>query len=250
VTLDGSGSYDTDGTIVSYEWVQVSGFGGVTITNSSSAVAGLQGLQAGTYVFQLTVTDNYGATGSAQVTITVTGSSNGVVAVAGADTTIAYPASTAVLNGSQSYATNSTIASYSWSEVSGPSSATISTDSNAVSTVSQLEAGAYVFELTVTDAQGNVDSSSVTVTVMSTTRSIAPKGSLQIYPNPVVGTTVTLSGITGYTGQVLVTLHEIHGEAVMNYEFDQTGDQVNQTIPMPNGLAAGVYVLSVRFQGH
>ncbi|HXB33669.1 MAG TPA: hypothetical protein VNV35_09615 [Puia sp.] len=249
VTLDGSGSYDVDGTIVGYEWVQVSGYGGVTITNSSSAVAGLQGLQAGTYVFQLTVTDNYGATGSAQVTVTVTGSSNGVVAVAGADTTIAYPASTAVLNGSQSYATNSTIASYSWSEVSGPSSATISTDSNAVSTVSQLEAGAYVFELTVTDAQGNVDSSSVTVTVMSTTRSIAPKGSLQIYPNPVVGTTVTLSGITGYTGQVLVTLHEIHGEAIMNYEFDQTGDQVNQTIPMPNGLAAGVYVLSVRFQG-
>ena len=35
----------------------------------------------------------------------------------------------------------------------------------------------------------------------------------------------------------------------MNYEFDQTGDQVNQTIPMPNGLAAGVYVLCVRFQG-
>jgi hypothetical protein len=41
----------------------------------------------------------------------------------------------------------------------------------------------------------------------------------------------------------------MHGQAVMNYEFDQTGDQVNQTIPMPNGLAAGVYVLSVRFQG-
>jgi alpha-tubulin suppressor-like RCC1 family protein len=249
VTLDGSGSYDVDGTIVGYEWVQVSGYGGVTITNSSSAVAGLQGLQAGTYVFQLTVTDNYGATGSAQVTITVTGSSNGVVAVAGSDTTIAAPASSAVLNGSQSYSTSGNIVSYNWTEVSGPSTAAIATDSNAVSTVSQLEPGAYVFELTVTDAQGNVDSSSVTVTVMSTTRSVAPKGSLQIYPNPVVGTTVTLSGISGYTGQVLVTMHEIHGQAVMNYEFDQTGDQVSQTIPMPNGLAAGVYILCVRFQG-
>jgi alpha-tubulin suppressor-like RCC1 family protein len=249
VTLDGSGSYDVDGTIVSYEWVQVSGYGGVTITNSSSAVAGLQGLQAGTYVFQLTVTDNFGATGSAQVTITVTGSSSGVVANAGTDTTIVYPDSTMVLNGSQSYSSNGTIASYSWSEVSGPTTAGIAADSNATSAVTQLAPGTYIFELTVTDSKGNVGTSTVTVTVLSNLRSIAPKGSLQIYPNPVVGTTVTLSGISGYTGQVLVTLHAIHGQAVMNYEFDQTGDQVNQTIPMPNGLAAGVYVLSVRFQG-
>ena len=187
------------------------GLGGVTITNSSSAVAGLEGLQAGTYVFQLTVTDNFGATGTAQVTITVTGSSNGVVAIAGTDTTIVYPDSTVMLNGSQSYSSNGTIVSYSWTEVSGPTTAGIAADSDATSAVSQLAPGTYIFELTVTDANGNVGTSTVTVTVLSNLRSIAPKGSLQIYPNPVLGTTVTLSGISGYTGQVLVTLHAIHG---------------------------------------
>jgi hypothetical protein len=64
-----------------------------------------------------------------------------------------------------------------------------------------------------------------------------------------IGATVTLSGISGYTGQVLVRLHAIHGGVLMNYEFDQTGDQVNQTIPLPNGLSAGVYIMSVWFQG-
>jgi alpha-tubulin suppressor-like RCC1 family protein len=249
VTLDGSGSYDTDGTIVAYEWVQVSGLGGVTITNSSSAKAGLVGLQAGTYVFQLTVTDNFGATSTAQVTVTVTGTAGGPIANAGVDTTIVYPDSTVVLNGSQSYSSNSTIVGYSWTEISGPTTAAIAADSDATSAVSQLNPGTYIFQLTVTDAKGNVGTSTVTVTVVSNLRTIAPKGSLQIYPNPVLGTTVTLSGISGYTGQVLVSLHAIHGSILMNYEFDQTGDQVNQTIPLPNGLASGVYFLSVRFQG-
>ncbi len=250
VTLDGSGSYDTDGTIVSYEWVQISGLGGVTITNSSSAKAELYGLQPGTYVFQLTVTDNYGASGSAQVTITVTGTaSTGPIAIAGSDTTIAYPSSTAVLNGSLSYSPSGTIVGYGWQEVSGPTTAAISTDSAAISTVSQLTPGQYVFELTVTDSKGNVDTGTVTVTVINSQRSTAPKGSLMIYPNPVVGTTVTLSGTSGYTGQVLVRLHDIHGQVLMNYEFDQPVDQVSQTIPLPSALAAGVYILSVRFQG-
>jgi len=249
VTLDGSGSYDLDGTIVGYEWVQISGLGGVTITNSSAAKAGLVGLQAGTYVFQLTVTDNFGATGSAQVTVTVTGSSGGPVANAGVDTTIVYPDSAVVLNGSQSYSSNSTIVSYGWSEISGPTTAAIAADSAATSAVSQLTPGTYIFQLTVTDAKGNVGTSTVTVKVLSNLRASAPKGSLQIYPNPVLNTTVTLTGTSGYTGQVLVALHAIHGGIIMNYEFDQTGSQVNQTITLPAGLASGVYFLSVRFQG-
>ena len=39
LTLDGSGSYDTGGTIVSYNWVELSGDGGVTIVNSEPGEA-------------------------------------------------------------------------------------------------------------------------------------------------------------------------------------------------------------------
>ena len=111
---------------MSYEWVQISGAGGVTIINSNSDHPTLYGLQPGVYVFQLTVTDNDGATNSATVTITVTaGGSSGSgapVAIAGSDTTVYYPnAATAILNGSASYDQSGTIMTYTWTQISGPS---------------------------------------------------------------------------------------------------------------------------------
>lgn len=69
VTLFGSGS-DPDGTIVSYAWVKLSG-PICTINSPSSATTLISSMPAGTYVFQLTVTDNNGATGVATVTVTV-----------------------------------------------------------------------------------------------------------------------------------------------------------------------------------
>lgn len=70
-TLDGSASHDPDGTIVSYLWIQVSG-PSCTITNPTLVTTGVTGIAAsGTYVFQLTVTDNNGATDSANTSRTV-----------------------------------------------------------------------------------------------------------------------------------------------------------------------------------
>lgn len=76
VTLDGTASYDSDGTIVSYQWRQVSGHA-VNLSNASSAQAsisihpGISPLPS-MLVFELTVTDNAGAAASDTVTITVT----------------------------------------------------------------------------------------------------------------------------------------------------------------------------------
>jgi hypothetical protein len=173
--------------------------------------------------------------------------STGPIAIAGSDTTIAYPSSTAMLNGSQSYSPDGTIVSYVWNQVSGPSNAAITTDSGATSMVSQLTLGVYVFQLKVTDNLGNVSTSTVTVTVMSTERT--SKDQFSIYPNPVVGGTITVNGINNYTGPVMVTLHDMRGRIIMNYEFDKSGNEVQQTIPLPANLARGVYVLSIHFEG-
>lgn len=70
VSLTGSGS-DSDGTIASYAWSQVSG-ASATITSPTSQNTTITGLAtAGPKVFRLTVTDNLGATGTDDVTITV-----------------------------------------------------------------------------------------------------------------------------------------------------------------------------------
>ncbi len=72
VTLSGSGS-DSDGTISSYRWQQLSG-PTLTLTGSSSANASFTAPAVTittTLTLQLTVTDNSGASGSDQVIITV-----------------------------------------------------------------------------------------------------------------------------------------------------------------------------------
>ncbi|MGH7895445.1 MAG: PKD domain-containing protein [Candidatus Binatia bacterium] len=66
VTLNGSGSSDLDGTIVSYSWA----FGDGT-TGSGVSVAHVYGT-AGTYTATLTVTDNKGAQASDTAVVTVT----------------------------------------------------------------------------------------------------------------------------------------------------------------------------------
>lgn len=66
VQLDGSGSNDAgnvNGGIVKYQWTQVSG-PTTTISNASTAVGTVILTQAGTYQYQLTVTNKAGLTDS------------------------------------------------------------------------------------------------------------------------------------------------------------------------------------------
>ena len=70
VTLSGSGT-DPDGTISAYQWTKISGLA-ATITSPNSKTTTVTGLFQGTYKFQLTVTDNKGATGKDTMQVTVT----------------------------------------------------------------------------------------------------------------------------------------------------------------------------------
>ena len=64
VTLDGSGSYDLDGNVDTYVWKE----GTTTI---GTGVNPVHNFDVGTHTVTLTVTDNGGATDSAEVVITV-----------------------------------------------------------------------------------------------------------------------------------------------------------------------------------
>ncbi len=69
IILNGSAT-DSDGSIASYAWTKISG-GAAVLTNASTAALSVSSLTLGTYVFRLTATDNQGATGSDDVTVTV-----------------------------------------------------------------------------------------------------------------------------------------------------------------------------------
>ncbi len=69
VILSGSAT-DSDGTIVTYRWTQVSG-PAATIATPTSTTTAVTGLTPGVHLFRLTATDDHGATGASDVTVTV-----------------------------------------------------------------------------------------------------------------------------------------------------------------------------------
>ncbi len=69
ITLDGSASYDPDGTIVRYKWDLLEGPTQALVHESSAKETKVSGLQAGNYSFRLTVTDNLGATADKNIVV-------------------------------------------------------------------------------------------------------------------------------------------------------------------------------------
>jgi hypothetical protein len=134
------------------------------------------GLTEGTYVFTLVVTDNSGAVDSGDVTVTVKAASGSggttpppsnqaPVAQAGSDQVIQLPTDSVTLDGSGSTDADGSIATYHWTQKSGPQSFTFGDAASALTNVTGLSQGVYVFTLTITDNQGAKASSDVTVTV-------------------------------------------------------------------------------------
>jgi Secretion system C-terminal sorting domain/PKD domain len=245
ITLNGGGSYDADGTITTYSWVQVSGNGGVTIQGSSEVQPAIYGLTPGVYVFQLTVTDNYGATGSASVTITVDSAAvQAPVANAGTDTSIALPANSVELNGSGSTDPNGEALTYQWSQVSGPGTATLGSSGNVTTTASQLQTGLYVFQLKVTNTSGLSSTATVQVQVINNERS-TDSGNAQftVYPNPVASTLTIKFTNSNTSGQTLIKIIDMKGTALMTQEAEVSGGElINLNV---SGLPKGVYALQV-----
>ncbi len=70
IPLDGSDSLDSNGCITEYEWALISGPDAKTLPENEM-VTSFEADEDGTYVFELTVTDDNGDTASDRVTITV-----------------------------------------------------------------------------------------------------------------------------------------------------------------------------------
>ena len=165
-TLNGSGSIDPDGIIVSYKWTKTAGPSSYSIDNINTIQPRLSDLVAGTYIFTLTVTDDKGAASSDNVTIIVNKAKNQYpIANAGVNQTITLPINSINLDGSASFDPDGTIAQYHWTQKSGPTSFSWGNTNSAKTTVSNLSAGTYIFTLTVKDNSGDSTFADVTILV-------------------------------------------------------------------------------------
>ena len=243
VDLNGSGSYDPDGSIVSYSWTQVAGAGGVTIANSTTATPAIYGMQVGTYTFQLTVTDNDGATNSADITITVVaGATTKLVANAGAADTIHLPVDSVTLNGTASTVSSGTIVGYSWQEVSGPSTAVIGNSAASVTQVSGLGAGNYTFRLTVTDGNGDTASATVNV-VVENTSTLRYTSGIRLWPNPVENY-LSVWYQSADHDRFTMSIVSTSGVIMSTTSYDNVSGQITMHIPVGR-LARGTYFLVI-----
>ncbi len=166
VLLDGSKSSDQDGKITEWQWTKLNGPASFNISNPSDSITVVKNLVAGTYQFELKVTDNGGHSAKDTVQISVSAVNNRPpIADAGNDTTIILPVNSIILNGSGSTDPDNNITGYAWTKISGPSSFNI-VNANAVQTqVTNLVEGVYLFELKVTDAGGLFSKDTIQVTV-------------------------------------------------------------------------------------
>ncbi|MCP4709112.1 MAG: hypothetical protein GY869_10845, partial [Planctomycetes bacterium] len=154
VTLDGSGSTDSDGTIQSYLWTE----------NGDQIATGIKPyitLSTGLHTITLRVTDDDGASDTDIVNINITGN-QAPVANAGSDQTVTDSdengAEQVSLNGSGSTDSDGSIQSYLWTE-NGDQIAT------GINPNVTLSTGQHTISLTVTDDDGVTDSDTVNITI-------------------------------------------------------------------------------------
>jgi hypothetical protein len=246
VTLNGSGT-DSDGTIASYSWTKISGPAGGNIQTPAAASTSVTGLNAGTYVYRLTVTDNAGATDSDDVQVVVNNSTapspsnQAPVANAGADLVLTLPTNTATLNGSGTDADGS-VASYAWTKVSGPSGGNIQSANTASTQITAMTAGTYVFRLTVTDNNGAQDTDDVQVVVNN-----APAAASNQPPIANAGTNISITLPTS-TATLNGSGPDPDG-TIASYSWTKVSGPAGGTLGTPNqastsvsGLLQGTYV--------
>lgn len=166
VSLDGSASTDTDGSIVSYKWIEN---GAIIASGRTTSVS----LPTGKHRIVLEVTDNDGISSTDELLVSVINVNNvAPTANAGSDIVVVDTdkngSEQVSFNGSASTDTDGSIVNYIWSE----NGAEIATGKNAIAT---MNLGNHTVKLEVTDNDG--ETASITISVKVTQKPTANAGS-------------------------------------------------------------------------
>ena len=174
VTLTGLGSTDSDGTVATYAWSQTSG-PAVSLSSTTASqptfTAPSVGSSGTLLTFSLVVTDNQGLADPTPDTVQVTVNdvafpNNPPVANAGLDQTVNENV-LVTLTGLGSTDSDGTVATYAWSQTSGPAVSLSSTTASQPTFTAPLVSATttLTFSLVITDNNGAADSTPDTMTV-------------------------------------------------------------------------------------
>ncbi|HEY4147482.1 MAG TPA: PKD domain-containing protein [Chitinophagaceae bacterium] len=243
--LNGSASYNPGGGVLQYAWSVVSGPSTFFFAGDTTATPTFSQLVVGTYQVKLVVTNSSGLTNNSTITVTVNATTPPPVANAGSDMTITLPVNSATPDGSASSNPTGGSVSYAWSQIAGPSAATMTGTTAAEPVVSNLVQGIYQFQLTVT----NISGISASDTMLVTVNPAPPPGSLPPVANAGVSVTitlptnsVTLDGSASYEpggGALTYAWSVVSGPSTYTLN---SGTSANPTL---TGLVAGSYIINL-----
>ncbi len=188
VILDGSSSFDPDGTIVSYRWTQTSGTP-VNLSDPTSPQSSFVPItivpEGEDLLFTLEVIDDQGNRDDDTTTVHVEWINLPPVANPGGDMRV-NEGDTVMLNGAESYDPDGGIAGYQWTQIDGPP--VVLSDPSAIQptfVAPAVDLQGISFLLSVEDKGGLVDSDELLITVND--------NGIQGFPDDVV----TMRSVTG-----------------------------------------------------
>ncbi len=225
VTLDGTGSSDSDGQIIGYRWETSEG----AVYNGASVDAVFP---VGTSQVTLTVTDDDGDLHQDTVTIEVVASEFvAPVAVAGDDITVSDDDNSGseevVLDASASTDANDDIVSYTWDIPE------LGVYEGAIQTI-DFPVGGYVIRLTVEDALGYTHEDQIIVLV-------SDELSVEEYKVVVPSNSGTLY-VTGLSRGTEMAIYDMTGRLIKKAEWKEEGVSIKE-------LSRGLYVLHLKIKG-
>ena len=228
VSLDASNSTDPDGDIASYQWVQIGGpsvnlFNPDTVHPTFTAPA--VDLEGAALTFELTVADNNGLESIDSCIVNITYLNDPPQADAGDDQS-EYEGVDITLDGSSSVDIDGNIASFLWTQTSGPAVTLLNATQEQTTFTApnvDLNGASLTFDLTVTDTGGLKDTDSCIVNIRGQneppTAVVTPE-----YTETTEGTLVELDG-SGSTDA---------DDGIESYRWSQIeGDPVTLSYPTP-----------------
>jgi len=250
VTLDSSGSTDSNGAIGRYKWEQTGGPAVVlsdnTAPNPTFTAPQVAAGQNVTLTFLLRVYDadkwEYEDTDSVQ--IFVSSSNEAPTANAGADQSV-LTGTTVTLNGTGSSDPEGGALTYAWTQLSGTEVTLSDPTASSPAFTAPDEAGTLVFQLTVTDGYQASDTDTVTITVSVPSASASYR---LFYPHVV--SQLSAGGDKVWETDIIIvytgTEESFTGTLVA---YDASGTEVGTAVPVTLApLGRIVYLVGATFE--